>query len=839
MLNTFFQCCCKHRALPTKECASTLFSWNPLSLKSNSLQDTFVNGCVPSSKNYSDHARSRKTSVHANDNENADLLQDNSFRTSWRSMNNVDTVKSLLHHSTAREEKNTDQVQKPSSLLSELRVICSGLGYPSSITLDVLEVINRKKQHVKIRSNKLQQYSYFFNAPENMWQHNSMFGHRRLFDGNCFFFTRLQWGGTLSGLSSLLHKMILNDASVENIYIYGPPGIEKFIRVFVQQFFSRAAHDRVIPYLIINEISPGHSEFDDGILHIDMHTVKHNGIPSCFYVITLPSYIPDHDDGSSGYLQKNVLTDTAEIQTLSTTEIHVENHEPISNRKVAIIDCPTIMHVDCLNEKDYFEHIDVFVHLSSQNILSSSKYQSWMNKLCKNSHHVILNDNELNSTISRAAIIRSALNLAAPPFFPLHNRENILLGHTPESFDDQFIVNRKDSVSGRFLLHTRTDDDALQSLQQPKKDMVKISKHAAEHMLATETLPPVAEEPVGDNLSAFPRLTVLGSGGGNQGSLRCNPAFLLQADEQTNVLLDCGEGTFTQMCNHFGHDKDRLDNILSNITLIFLSHRHSDHFLGVDQMLRGIISAKYNDSKPIYVLVPTYRDWKFLVQYFKSVDQRFYSCVKVLRSDIISGDVTDIKSSTISQLVSDFTKKFQSTKILPVKVNHGILNYGAVVKAKHWKVVYSSDTLPMCQNLIAAGKNADLLIHDCLYVDELFKQQADFNLHSTKNGALKTAAAMKAKNTLLTHFTPAEGVIPLHKSDLYDAKYKGNVMYALDHMEFPLDQASLFPAYHDRLSHMFEKHISRKEKGRAKREAALLKKQNRFSKSFKALKDFL
>lgn len=41
-----------------------------------------------------------------------------------------------------------------------------------------------------------------------------------------------------------------------------------------------------------------------------------------------------------------------------------------------------------------------------------------------------------------------------------------------------------------------------------------------------------------------------------------------------SLLLDCGEGTFGQLCRHYG---DAVDDVLSKISTIFVSHLHADH----------------------------------------------------------------------------------------------------------------------------------------------------------------------------------------------------------------------------------------------------------------------
>ena len=52
--------------------------------------------------------------------------------------------------------------------------------------------------------------------------------------------------------------------------------------------------------------------------------------------------------------------------------------------------------------------------------------------------------------------------------------------------------------------------------------------------------------------------------------------------EDRSVLLDCGEGTTTQLWRHYGH---ATDDVLLTIKAIFISHMHADHHLVNDAAL--------------------------------------------------------------------------------------------------------------------------------------------------------------------------------------------------------------------------------------------------------------
>ena len=50
------------------------------------------------------------------------------------------------------------------------------------------------------------------------------------------------------------------------------------------------------------------------------------------------------------------------------------------------------------------------------------------------------------------------------------------------------------------------------------------------------------------------------------------------------MLLDCSEATYGQLYDHF-QDKETLDKILINLRVIFISHMHGDHCMGISKVL--------------------------------------------------------------------------------------------------------------------------------------------------------------------------------------------------------------------------------------------------------------
>jgi len=67
------------------------------------------------------------------------------------------------------------------------------------------------------------------------------------------------------------------------------------------------------------------------------------------------------------------------------------------------------------------------------------------------------------------------------------------------------------------------------------------------------------------------------------------------------------------------------------------------------------------------------------------------------------------------------------------------------------KIVYTGDTKPT-KNLAKFAENADLLIHDATFDDELL-ERAQEDGHSTPSQAAETAKKARAKWLILTHIS--------------------------------------------------------------------------------------
>ena len=89
------------------------------------------------------------------------------------------------------------------------------------------------------------------------------------------------------------------------------------------------------------------------------------------------------------------------------------------------------------------------------------------------------------------------------------------------------------------------------------------------------------------------RLTILGCGSAAPSLLRANTAQILEMAGKV-ILIDCGEGTQWQML------KRKISAF--KIDIIFISHLHGDHYLGLPGLLNTL--SLYGREKPLKIFGP-------------------------------------------------------------------------------------------------------------------------------------------------------------------------------------------------------------------------------------------
>jgi len=268
-------------------------------------------------------------------------------------------------------------------------------------------------------------------------------------------------------------------------------------------------------------------------------------------------------------------------------------------------------------------------------------------------------------------------------------------------------------------------------------------------------------------------ITILGTTAGIPTRKRAHPAIYLSYEGRSEFcyLFDCGEGTQRQI-------------LLANLNPmrlneIFITHWHSDHYLG----LPGLVDTmSFEDrAKPLTIYTPEAERLANLLNLGHSIS----------RFEIIPKNVP-AKGNEIMSLLETEDFRIVST---PVEHNVPAVAYGLIEKdkvgidkekarqaglpdqgliyrkikeegkavfkgrdisledisliRKGRKIVYSGDTR-VCNNLIGLSRNADLLIQDCTYFN--FEDAGEY-MHASLKDVIRMADKTNVKRVILTHIS--------------------------------------------------------------------------------------
>jgi len=266
------------------------------------------------------------------------------------------------------------------------------------------------------------------------------------------------------------------------------------------------------------------------------------------------------------------------------------------------------------------------------------------------------------------------------------------------------------------------------------------------------------------------QVILLGTAGSIPTKQRALPAIAIKRGNEL-IIFDCGEGIQRQMISaKVGFHKK---------TKVFVTHMHGDHVLGLPGLIQTM--SLLNREKELEIYGPA--GIKAFIEAIRQTVQFTLTFPIVVTEISEEGVVCEEKEYNVQAVWANhvvpslayaltekprpgkFDKEKAKQRGVPEgplwsKLQHGErvrLSNGKIVKPqdvlgkpRHGrKIVYTGDTRPS-HSLVKLAENADLLVHDATFGDEL-KERAEEDGHSTPSDAAKTAKKAKAKQLILTH----------------------------------------------------------------------------------------
>ena len=266
-------------------------------------------------------------------------------------------------------------------------------------------------------------------------------------------------------------------------------------------------------------------------------------------------------------------------------------------------------------------------------------------------------------------------------------------------------------------------------------------------------------------------LTILGNNSAIPAFGRHPTAQILQTDNDS-FLIDCGEGTQTQLTKY----KIRR----SKITAIFISHLHGDHYFG----LIGLITSMslLGRTQPLTIYGPTALEQIINLQlsvanttlsfplYFYSLTeekvifdnnkitiecfrvQHRIECWGFLFNEKKKPRKVDADRARSYEIPEAYFGKLQQGEDYVTKRGTIIPNVEVTVAAtKAKRYAYCADTI-FDKDLVPKIKEVDVLYHEATYLKDL-EERAASRYHSTTHQAATIAKLGDVKKLIIGHFS--------------------------------------------------------------------------------------
>ena len=568
-----------------------------------------------------------------------------------------------------------------------------------------------------------------------------------------------------------------------------------------------------------------------------------------------------------GELQKgkSITLENGKIITLKDV-----SDEPLPSSSILILYIPTEEHMNIIinNEtiekyiqkklgQEYIYNISIVVHITPKfNIINNEKYIQFMALFGKDVEHIIecpeINQQFLynEGKLKIQYLLSKVSNILFPDILfteeesesPLKNKKELLIDISKKNN-----INIDESIPGREYIIYPPDKKGfvIKGLYQGKafyynSENSKTFKKNINEIKIKNIDFEIAKYNQNINYNNFPRVTFLGTSSMKPGKFRNVSSILIEnkiKNEKKYILFDCGEGTYQQIIEKFGFQF--AENILLNIRLIAISHKHGDHMLGLLKILKEIdklliIGKNQNQNKIlneksyIYVIVPkTIIDFVknsidldiTFKNYFKVLDCNLFNVneVQYYKKNLLQNnpnenfvDLPRISSDTEYQNLTEKIKNFRNKKELKdiyedfmnkfgalfntIEVFHCEESFGFFIEnevdrqeSNYWKISFSGDTRPN-NNFFNYSMLSTLFIHEGTFDDELTADAED-KMHSTIGDAIKLGKENMSKYIAITHFSPR-----YIKTYPYKEEFEQNkILLAHDYLTFNLNE--LFLAY--------------------------------------------
>ncbi|XP_068834978.1 zinc phosphodiesterase ELAC protein 2 isoform X3 [Capricornis sumatraensis] len=636
------------------------------------------------------------------------------------------------------------------------------------------------------------------------------------------FLTRMHWSN-VGGLCGMI--LTLKETGVPKCVLSGPPQLEKYLEAI--KIFSGPL--KGIDLAVRPHSAPEYKDETMTVFQIPIHCVgrKARGRDTSLVVafvcklhvkkgnfLVLKAKELGLPVGTAAIAPIIAAVKDGKSVTYEGREILPEEicTPPDPGITFIVVECPDEGFIQPLCEnttfRSYQEKADapvaLVVHMAPEHVLLDSRYQQWMERFGPNTEHLVLNENCESVHNLRSHKIQTQLGLIHPGIFP-----PLASPRPQEGSAAQGVPTVRGQCLLKYQLRPRREWQRDAVLTCDPEEFIAEALELPNFQESVQEYRKTAQDGPEETSSQYPEVVFLGTGSAIPMKIRNVSSTLVNISPDTCLLLDCGEGTFGQLCRHYG---DGVDRVLGSLAAVFVSHLHADHHTGLLNILlqrERALASLGRPCHPLLVVAPTQlRTW---LQQYHNQCQPLLHHVSVIPAKCLQKGA-EVSSPEVERLINLLLETCGLEEFQTCLVRHCKHAFGcALVHMSGWKVVYSGDTMP-CEALVQMGKDATLLIHEATLEDGL-EEEAVEKTHSTTSQAIGVGMRMSAAFIMLTHFSQRYAKIPLFSPD-----FNEKVGIAFDHMKVSLGDLPTVPRLTAPLKALFAGDLEEMEGRRERRE---------------------
>ena len=304
-----------------------------------------------------------------------------------------------------------------------------------------------------------------------------------------------------------------------------------------------------------------------------------------------------------------------------------------------------------------------------------------------------------------------------------------------------------------------------------------------------------------------------------------------------SILFDTGEGCLTHLKRYAGGTSRSDTNILRDLSIIWISHGHLDHYAGIVTILASLlfyqressclcdvkattkrtkicdgfnVSRSYQkcNCKRVPIVIAPTKVLKFIDTFLHCKNGVLTGCIDhriffgINQRDFDHSPLADPIRSMIYYPKHN-NSEYQVRSIRNIRVNHCHDAYGIVlglysvrscseehIKVPDFYICFSGDTRPsrnVEEYCVSLDSSLSMLIHEATF-DEIHMKDAIHKKHSTVKEALTMANSIRPLSCVLTHFSQRYPLIAPFYQKVRDNDI--NATIAIDGMLLPIDIGS-------------------------------------------------